>query len=536
MNIKIQFFAILLVLFSFVLLKEPNDKKDKKVIITITSTDEGEKSNQKNTQSEQTAKIQKEKSTKNSDSKEEEEIDENKSENLKNEEEKETQKLKNSLKKSSSNKQYTILYLPYQEQEDYIISPLGFGTPPNFIPLQVDTTTYKTWVISNEIEKNSAFSYNLNDSETVKETGEWDSVLNEEGIVSGNLLIDDVYLNEYKIPNFTFIEALEFEEEYKNYKFGKLGLGNCHYVKNNNICLLDKLKEDYYIKNRIFSIREYNDTHGELVIGEISPEIKNSVFPLISLVNENIYNDIEDEEFKMSWLTNISYVLFKNNLNDKNHFFDNRIKIEDGLVSFDSACHFIEAPYSYIDEFESNFFEKIIPNVCRKVNEDGTYMFFCNIERFNEVIGKINDLSFVIVIDGYGFNINMNDLFEKINEEDYEFFIHFKNYEQNLWNLGHPFFHNYVIVFDQDNQKIGINGTSVYDLKEQLVKIIKIDNQSSWWKIVLIVLLVLLILVGLFYLCRKYGIKSRLDHGVSPNLVDNESADDLTLFPESKVT
>ena len=158
-------------------------------------------------------------------------------------------------------------------------------------------------------------------------------------------------------------------------------------------------------------------------------------------------------------------------------------------------------------------------------------MFYCNIERFEEVKNKINDLSFVIVIDGYGLNINMSDLFEKVNEEDYEFFIHFKNYEQNVWNLGHPIFHNYAIIFDEDNQEIGINGTEIYDLKKQLVKILRKDNESNWWKIVLVVLLVLLVLIGLFYLGRKYGIKNRLNNGISPSLVDNEEGDDLAFGP-----
>ena len=87
-------------------------------------------------------------------------------------------------KKYLPSDQYTIFYLPYQKNEDYIITPLGFGTPTKFIPVQVDTTTYKTCVISNEIEKNFNFSYNIKNSTTAKETGEWDSVIDDEGILS----------------------------------------------------------------------------------------------------------------------------------------------------------------------------------------------------------------------------------------------------------------------------------------------------------------------------------------------------------------
>ena len=54
----------------------------------------------------------------------------------------------------------------------------------------------------------------------------------------------------------------------------------------------------------------------------------------------------------------------------------------------------------------------------------------------------------VFVIDGNGFEIPLQFLFEQTRENDYEFFVHFKDYEQNIWNLGHPFFHQYTIIFN----------------------------------------------------------------------------------------
>ena len=41
--------------------------------------------------------------------------------------------------------------IPYQYNEDYIISPLGLGTTA---PVQIDTTTFKTWLASANKEEN----------------------------------------------------------------------------------------------------------------------------------------------------------------------------------------------------------------------------------------------------------------------------------------------------------------------------------------------------------------------------------------------
>ena len=80
---------------------------------------------------------------------------------------------------------------------------------------------------------------------------------------------------------------------------------------------------------------------------------------------------------------------------------------------------------------------------------------------------KIKDLNLVFVLDGNGFEIPLEFLFEQTKENDYEFFVHFKDFEQNIWNLGHPFFHFFTIIFDQDNQEIGIDGKKIYFLKQE---------------------------------------------------------------------
>ena len=456
------------------------------------------------------------------------------------ESEKAIREARSNVKQKTSDK-FLILTAPYQDNEDYIIAPLGLGTPVNFAPLQIDTTSYKSWVSSVKNEQNpSVFNYNVKESETGEESGEWDSVVDEEGTISGNVLYDKAYLGKFEIDHFKFIEAVEFEDDFHDFRNGKLGLGNCHYAEKDDLeyCLIQRLKDNGSIDRRIFSIREYSDTHGELVIGDVTSVSKEKDYPLLPLIDKDDYDDIEDDEFKMGWITKISHVIFRNNSSSDNNLkkiFKNNIHIEDGLASFDSSSHYIEAPYSYINEFEEKMFEQYYPNVCRKVNDDGTYMFLCDKKRFEEVRNINKDLTFIIVMDGNGFEIPMDFLFEQTRQNDYEFFVHFKDYEQNIWNLGHPFFHHYTIIFDQDNQEIGIDGEKIYSLKDETEAELNSHKSGGWWKILLLVLLGLLILAAIFWIMRKKGINMRLDNGINPSLVDNESVDDLSLNPSQNV-
>ena len=471
----------------------------------------------------------------------EEEIEEDE-EDKKKTNEKESEKTILDTKKNAyeiSPDKILVLTPPYQDNEDYIVTPFGLGTPTNFVPLQIDTTSYKTWVSSASNKDNdSSFSYDKKDSKTSEEPGEWDTVVDEEGTISGNIIYDKANFGKFEINHFKFIEAMEYEDEFNDYKNGKLGLGNCHHADENELeyCLIQRLKDNGSIERRIFSIREYSDTHGEIVIGDVTSFSKENDYPLLPVVGQDIYEDIEDDEFKMSWLTKVSHVIFKNSpLGEVKNIFKNNIYTKKALASFDSSCHYIEAPYSYINEFQEKMFAQYYPNVCRRVNSDGTYMFLCDKERFEQIKDNYKDLSLVIVMDGYGFEIPMNFLFEQTRENDYEFFVHFKDYEQDIWNLGHPFFHHFTIIFDQDNQEIGVDGQNIYSLKDETEAELRKVGIFGWWKIVLIVLFSFLALAGICWILRHFGIQYKLDNGVSPSFADNESVDDLFFGPSQNI-
>ena len=426
-------------------------------------------------------------------------------------------------KKPISPDKYLTLKAPYQNNEDFVISAIAFGQKDNLLPLQIETTSYKTWVPSSK--DNKKYFYDKDKSESHEEPGEWDTIIDEEGVISGNIIYDKAYLGKFEINHFKFIEAIEYDDNFNDFKNGKLGLGNCQYAENNDLeyCLLQRLKDNGSINQKIFSLKELSHTHGEVVIGDFSSTSKGKDFPWLPVVDKETYADIEDDEFKMGWLTEISHVLFSNNTDNVNDLFDNNIYIEKGLASFDSSCHYIEAPYMYIVEFDK-LFQKYYPNVCRKVNNNGVYMFLCKKDRFELV--KDTKINLIFVMKGNGFKIPMESLFENTIKGDYEFFVHFKDFEQNIWNFGHPFFHYFTMIFDQDNQKIGIDGENVLELSALTENALS-KKKSCLKKIIIAAVCGLILLAVIFYFCRKLGITKRLNNGVDPKLIDEESKTDI---------
>ena len=107
-------------------------------------------------------------------------------------EEKEPLRESKDIEKNIPEDKYIIIEAPFQDNEDYIITPVGFGTPVNFIPLQIETTSYKSWIVSSSLDsKNTlAFSYDKKSSSTSEDTENWDTVVDQEGTISGNIIYD----------------------------------------------------------------------------------------------------------------------------------------------------------------------------------------------------------------------------------------------------------------------------------------------------------------------------------------------------------
>ena len=198
MKINFKFFLILFGLISISISAKETTIK----IVTTKEEEETENEEEKMT-----------------DSTEDTTLEEDQTDNQKSQQEKaqsETEKMLEDAKKRSkeipTEKKLTLV-VPYQDNEDFMLAPLGLGTPTNFVPVQVETTTYKSWVTSVLNTQNpSIFAYNAKESKTAEEEGDWDTIVDSDGTISGNVIYDTAHVDKFKIERFKFIEAVEFDE------------------------------------------------------------------------------------------------------------------------------------------------------------------------------------------------------------------------------------------------------------------------------------------------------------------------------------
>ena len=152
------FFCNILILGLLIIIISPKEKEEITKITITTIEDEVEDS-----ASEEEGQVTPHsKNNTNSKNIEEKVVDDEpqKRDNAQSSTEKMIQEAKKNAKETTSEK-YLTLNVPYEDNEDYILCPVGFGTPVNFAPLQIETTSYKTWVSSVLNEDNpSIFSYN----------------------------------------------------------------------------------------------------------------------------------------------------------------------------------------------------------------------------------------------------------------------------------------------------------------------------------------------------------------------------------------
>ena len=68
------------------------------------------------------------------------------------------------------------------------------------------------------------------------------------------MVFDKVNLGKFVLDRFKFIEAVEYEDEFKDFKNGKIGLGNCHYANRDGLeyCLIQQLKDKGLRKKNFF--------------------------------------------------------------------------------------------------------------------------------------------------------------------------------------------------------------------------------------------------------------------------------------------
>ena len=357
-------------------------------------------------------------------------------------------------------KKILILNIQYEEKEKYYITALGIGTPINYFPVQIDSVTTKTWVPSLDCENcNSLFKYNSSNSNTSKISPNLKKVYDMDGIIEGSETYDNIILGETIIKNFKFLQALKVFDNYTDYEDGKIGLG---YSNDSSFDLLYLLREQGIINKKMFTIKEINKTHGQIIFGDIPKEIKLKEFPIFNISNITDKEKYE-EIFQEAWIIKLGFIIIGTNYtnNSIEKVFENSIQV-DSYVSFDTSSQFIDAPYNQLKNFKKYFFNKYLNNICNESEINNIIVFTCDKFNYKNNPNKkfIDSLGLSFLFDGYSFDIPFKSLFTDINSTSLRFEIRFKKFKQNTWIFGYPFMHLFTIVFDKENDLIGIIGNS----------------------------------------------------------------------------
>ena len=358
---------------------------------------------------------------------------------------------------------------------------ISIGYPVHNFLLLVDTTSKYSWLRGTNCTfcSNTENIYDEENSISAihqEEIG-YTTMNDIKGSVSGNIVLDDIKINDFYITKVELLIASE--DEFLEFADGVLSL---KYPNNND--LISKLLQSGYIKKKILYFDIKDEMTGNLMIGQIPNYIYNdkSKYSIC-----HIRNDINN-----NWNCVVSHILF-----DGSYNFYNAVSL-DVIVNFSTGITRIYAPLTQIQLFFENYFMKL-PNYDEKV---------CNIKKLTgmqEIFCLKSFLNFegppiVFIINGYAYQIPFEDLFEDVYTDSYNRFKLFKvifvQTPKNEWYFGTVFLKQYETIFDAENNIIGFYGGNKFDF----TKFTNEDYEKfCWYNSISVCILFGVVLIPMIY-------------------------------------
>lgn len=355
-----------------------------------------------------------------------------------------------------------------------IILSLGNQT----LTVQLDTSSANTWVPSSKCGSCKSKNITLYDPSSSSTSSKTESIItlyDEDGIVSGYESYDNLLLSSsFSINNFGFVQVTEYGKEFSDFPSGKIGLGYRGWV-NNKFNIINHLASRSLIVHREFSIEFNNDTNGNIIFDDYLAARSPYVCNVTSYENINIL-------YRQSWICSLSHII----ISELDPDFIERINIK-SRVMFDSAYEYISIPYKYYYTIKEELFDKFVSYACVIETQKNSRM-----EEVYHVCKKskmdIKKANFTLIIQGYAYTVELNNLFKKINDTHCESLLRFakeisitdekeskipidikieklledtkEDDDINVWIIGFPIMKNYLMRFDYDNSQIGFAPTS----------------------------------------------------------------------------
>ena len=390
-------------------------------------------------------------------------------------------------------------------KDNRIVTEIKVGTEPQKIPMLIDLFYYDFYIAgkTKENEKSTSIIFDQTNSKTFYQKEKF-AEFGGRGFNIG-YKANDLFLNSNNNQNYnlSFILAMDPDEGDSGMIGLKINSQEDEAIIEYNF--IKQLKKANAIKNYYFTIKYTDDTHGNLIIGDLPENYDNNYKGMIF---KDIY--VNNPDSATSWNIQIDSVYTKStNINNKVDLGKINIYFRINLgITFGNE--------EYQEEFKKSFMnEQINKGVCFEKKMVYYYVYYCD---NNVDFSKMKNLYFYNKDLNYTFEFTYKDLFY-YNELDkrYYFLIIFEiNTGNNRWLIGEFFFKKYQLIFNQEKKKIGL-----YVGKSDNNN----DQEETWisknkWYIILIVFLVILIII--ISIISYLYIKSRQKRKIKANeLIDD---------------
>ena len=374
-------------------------------------------------------------------------------------------------------------------KDNRIVTEIKVGTEPQKIPILIDLFYYDFYIAgkTKENEKSTSIIFDQFNSKTFYQKEKF-AEFGGRGFTIG-YKASDLFLNSNDNQNYnlSFILAMDPDQG----DSGMIGL-KINSKEDEEIIeynFIKQLKKANAIKNYYFTIKYTDDTHGNLIIGDL-PENYDNKFRGIEFKDTYVINPDDPS----SWNMKIDSIYTK--------LVNNEDKTDLGSTSlfFRLNLAMTIGTKEYLEELKKSFMDEQINNeLCLELKSTYYYSYYC---KKNVNFSKMKNLYFYNKELDYNFEFTYKDLFF-YNELDtnYYFLIKFETSQNNRWLIGESFFKKYQLIFNQEKKKIGIYTGKLDNTKT--------ENQSQlssnkWYLIQIVFLVILLIIISvLSYLYIK---------------------------------
>ena len=380
-----------------------------------------------------------------------------------------------------------IKEIPGEKNQKYIYTSFSMGEPQQKIEAEINFQN-SSFFMSSKYSNSIKSTYNLSSSQTFAIISNNISINNfEEGYIAEDNFYFYSDLNCQTTKKYDSIPVV-FPQSENLTLLPKIGLQIEN--KNKSLNFINILKYKNITNNYYWTIKFNNLNEGLIIIGDL-PHIydrKNYQENKLEFTNTHSIKN------KLYWGINIPSIKF------------NKLTINDNMIGkIEPKILEIFGSYEYITSIEKLFFQNYFDKqICMRIWDiiEGidVFRFVCEKDKFNKSdINGFPPLTLANIDLNYSFEFTGEELFQEKDEKIIFQVVAKSGRTDGEWILGRIFLLKYQIIFDNENNLVGI-----YKLNNENIKKENNQNKRNLYIVLIIVLIIiLLILIVIFIYSKK---------------------------------